>query len=369
MKETVILIGFIQSVFGVLIFISKRPKHLSFTYLSFWLSINALFLGSRLLPFQVVDYFKPGIFPLLLLLGPILYFYVSSLTDEAFKPKLVHLYHLLPLIIVGIHRSTINVVSMNISTIAVKDEFNFYNQIYYFLTIVSMFVYWGLSIRSILQHRKKIPYYFSNYSAKNTLNWLIFVVFIFLILFVFDFLASYIEVVFKVNLPFLGGFVGALTLFSFIMIFFGINQSAIYEFDDKKGVGLAGKKVKKYKKSTLNKSQIEEINKKVFDYLKNKKPFLNPEYSLQMMVDDLGISRQNISQVINSGQKKNFYKLVNEFRVEEVKTLLLDPAYLHFTVLGIGLECGFNSKTSFNRIFKEITEKTPSEYKNSLQKK
>jgi len=49
--------------------------------------------------------------------------------------------------------------------------------------------------------------------------------------------------------------------------------------------------------------------------------------------------------------------------------LLLDPAYLHFTVLGIGLECGFNSKTSFNRIFKEITEKTPSEYKNSLQKK
>jgi AraC-like DNA-binding protein len=66
-----------------------------------------------------------------------------------------------------------------------------------------------------------------------------------------------------------------------------------------------------------------------------------------MMADDLNLSRHKLSQVINHSQKKNFYKFINAFRVEEVKEKLADPAYEHFTVLGIGLECGFNSKTSF----------------------
>jgi len=122
----------------------------------------------------------------------------------------------------------------------------------------------------------------------------------------------------------------------------------------------------KYKRSALDNKKIEEINKIVWDYLKNKKPYLNPEFSFQMMVDDLGISRQYLSQVINAGQKKNFYKLINEFRVEEIKEKLTDRKYENYTILGIAFECGFNSKTSFNRIFKEETGLTPTAYKNSL---
>jgi AraC-like DNA-binding protein len=82
-----------------------------------------------------------------------------------------------------------------------------------------------------------------------------------------------------------------------------------------------------------------------------------------MMVDDLNISRQKLSYLINSGQQKNFYKFINEFRIRDVKEKLLDPAFSHYSVLGIGLDCGFNSKTSFNRIFKEETGSTPSEFK------
>ena len=90
---------------------------------------------------------------------------------------------------------------------------------------------------------------------------------------------------------------------------------------------------------------------------------MNPDYSLQMMADDLQISREKLSYLINTGQQKNFYKFINEFRIEEVKERLLNPKFDHFTVLGIGLECGFNSKSSFNRIFKEETGFTPSEFK------
>jgi len=122
----------------------------------------------------------------------------------------------------------------------------------------------------------------------------------------------------------------------------------------------------RYSRSSLNKKQIEELTNTVFQYLKNKKPYLNPDYSLQMMAEDLNISRHKLSEAINNGQKKNFYKLINEFRVEEVKEMLVNSAFSHYTVLGIGLECGFNSKTSFNRIFKEETGLTPTEYKRTI---
>lgn len=86
-----------------------------------------------------------------------------------------------------------------------------------------------------------------------------------------------------------------------------------------------------------------------------------------MMVEDLKISRQKLSYVINIGQHKNFYKLINESRVNEVKEKLQDSHYNHYTVLAIGLDCGFNSKTSFNRIFKEETGLTPTEYRDKIK--
>jgi AraC-like DNA-binding protein len=155
------------------------------------------------------------------------------------------------------------------------------------------------------------------------------------------------------------------------MIFFGINQSAIYKSrlyrnEEPEDEGNSFSNEVKLNRQPLNEKQMKEITEAVFQYLKTKKPYLNPDYSLQMMAEDLNISRHKLSYVINIGQRKNFYKLINEFRVSDVKEMLVDPAYNHFTVLGIGLECGFNSKTSFNRIFKEETGLTPTEYKRTV---
>ena len=365
MDKTIAIIGLVQSLFGIMIFISKRPRHLSFIFLIIWLAIIAAFLGARLLPFQVTDYFKPGIFPLLLLFGPLLYLYVNSLSVENFKLKPNILLHLIPLIVVGIHRIIVSPVSIGGPTDLAGNTMYFYNKIYYSMLVLSLLTYWIYSLKLILIHRKNIPKNFSNYTSKNSLGWLISVLTLFLVLFVIDFSMSFITRVLGFEIGRFSFLSLNLNIFTFIMIFFGINQSVIYktqnvkenepESDNNPDVKLS--------RSLLDEKQLEEITTTVYHYLKNKKPYLNPDYSLQMMAEDLNISRHKLSEAINNGQKKNFYKLINESRVDEVKEMLVNPAFSHYTVLGIGLECGFNSKTSFNRIFKEETGLTPTEYK------
>jgi AraC-like DNA-binding protein len=70
-----------------------------------------------------------------------------------------------------------------------------------------------------------------------------------------------------------------------------------------------------------------------------------------------------VSQAINDGMKKNFYDLVNSYRVEEAKRLLMDEKNNNFTILSVGFEAGFNSKTTFNTVFKKFTGLTPTEFR------
>jgi AraC-like DNA-binding protein len=369
--RTIAIIGLIQSLFGILLFVSKRPWHLSFTFITVWLAVIAIFLGAGLLPFQVVDYFKPGIFPVLFLFGPLLYLYVSSLAVENFRLKPLILMHLLPFLAVSIHRSVVGPVPIGSSSNIAGASSIFYNNIYYGLMIFSLLVYWFFSLKLILKHRKNVPNHFSNYSAKNSLGWLVSVLTLFLVLFVADFSLSFINRVFHFELRRIPMLSTNLTIFTFIMIYFGINQTVIYKRGLKTGEEPEStdtgeiQEIKTHRPA-LNDQQTEELTKTIFHHLYTQKPYLNPDYSLQMMAEDLHISRHKLSHVINIGLQKNFYKLINEFRVLEVKEMLVNPEYEHYTVLGIGLECGFNSKTSFNRIFKEETGLTPTEYKRTV---
>jgi len=369
--KTVAIIGLVQSLFGIIIFITKRPRHLSFVFLTIWLAVIAIFLGARLLPFQVTDYFKPGIFPFLLLFGPLLYLYVNSLSVENFSLKPSMLLHLIPLVMVGIHRTIVDPVPIGSPSNLGQNTMYFYNKIYYSLIVISLLCYWIFSLKLIIQHRKNIPNQFSNYTSKNSLGWLVAVLTLFLILFVLDFSMSLITRVLGFDIGRFSFLSLNLTIFTFIMIFFGINQSAIYktktilkeEPEDEANLGI--QEVKNNRPS-LSEKQLEELTETVFHYLQRLKPYLNPDYSLQMMAEDLNISRHKLSYVINIGQQKNFYKIINEFRVEEVKVMLVNPDYKHYTLLGIALECGFNSKTSFNRIFKDETGFTPTEYRKTV---
>ncbi|MEO0470134.1 MAG: helix-turn-helix domain-containing protein, partial [Bacteroidota bacterium] len=73
-----------------------------------------------------------------------------------------------------------------------------------------------------------------------------------------------------------------------------------------------------------------------------------------------------LSQIINLGFGQNFNEFVNQYRIEAVKTQLQQGAQKQLSLLGVALECGFNSKATFNRTFKKLTQTTPSQYAASL---
>lgn len=367
MNQTVVIIGLVQSLFGVVLFLTKRPRHLSFYLLTGWLSLIAVFLGSFLLPFEVVEYFKPGIFPVVFLFGPVLYLYLSSLAVENFNLKPVLLLHVVPFFLICIHRTVVNVVPITSSSNLSENPHYVYNKVYYSLFIISLLVYWFMSLKLVVNHRKNVPFNFSNYTQKNTLNWSVFVLSLFLVFFIADFSLFYVTRVLQIKIQIISLLPVNLTAFTFIMILFGINQTVIYPKNRAQQISDTvideNSVPNKTDRKLLDDNQKKILSETILTYLKSQKPYMNPDYSLQMMADDLQISREKLSYLINTGQQKNFYKFINEFRIEEVKERLLIPKYDHFTVLGIGLECGFNSKSSFNRIFKEETGLTPSEYK------
>ena len=76
-----------------------------------------------------------------------------------------------------------------------------------------------------------------------------------------------------------------------------------------------------------------------------------------------------VSFIINKHLYQTFYELVNAYRINAVKEMLSQNKAENLTLLAIALECGFNSKTSFNRVFKEINGLTPSQYLKSISKK
>ena len=102
--------------------------------------------------------------------------------------------------------------------------------------------------------------------------------------------------------------------------------------------------------------------------MEDKQFYQDPELSLSSLAEKLKIHTHELSRIINIALKKNFSDFVNDFRVRDVARKMQNPAYDHITLLGIAYESGFNSKSTFNRIFKQVTGKSPVEYKADLKK-
>jgi AraC-like DNA-binding protein len=109
--------------------------------------------------------------------------------------------------------------------------------------------------------------------------------------------------------------------------------------------------------------KIKEIVSAIVALMEGGRVYQEPELTLQNLADKLRVPSYQVSQAINAGMKKNFYDLINGYRVQEAKRLLLDSKNKNFTILSVGFEAGFNSKTTFNTVFKKFTGVTPSEFR------
>lgn len=101
---------------------------------------------------------------------------------------------------------------------------------------------------------------------------------------------------------------------------------------------------------------------RVLAYMTAERPYLEPELSLSDLARRMQTNPVALSQVINAGVGKNFNDFVNEYRVEEFKRRVHDPTSSHLSFLGIALDCGFNSKATFNRAFRKCTGLSPRQY-------
>ena len=102
--------------------------------------------------------------------------------------------------------------------------------------------------------------------------------------------------------------------------------------------------------------------------VKENRYYQDPELSLSSLAAKLGLTTHELSRIINTVLKKSFNDFINEYRVADVVQKMQDPAFDHITILGIAYESGFNSQSTFSRIFKQVTGKTPLEYKNNVEK-
>ena len=118
-----------------------------------------------------------------------------------------------------------------------------------------------------------------------------------------------------------------------------------------------------YQFSSLDIDRKQTYLDHLLTYMEDEKPYRDSNIRMDDIANALDIPSHHLSQIINELLEVNFNEFINAYRVEEVKQKLRNPAHAHLNILALAFDAGFNSKTSFNRIFKQFTGKTPSLYR------
>jgi AraC-like DNA-binding protein len=119
----------------------------------------------------------------------------------------------------------------------------------------------------------------------------------------------------------------------------------------------------KYRKSALTEDDKVMILEKIELEMGMNKYYLNHMASLEDLAKIMKFGKHHVSQVINEKLGKNFFELLAEYRVEESKKILQADKENKITIENLADEVGYNSKSAFNNVFKKLTGKTPSEFR------
>ncbi|UGU18087.1 tetratricopeptide repeat protein [Sinomicrobium kalidii] len=118
-----------------------------------------------------------------------------------------------------------------------------------------------------------------------------------------------------------------------------------------------------YKNSSLTGEDRKHYMNLILDHMEKEKPYLDFDITPSDLASTLSMSVHHLSEVLNLCFEQNFYSFINIYRVNESQKLMRNPAYNDYKILAIAYEAGFRSKTSFNRVFKNHTGFTPSQYR------
>ena len=107
--------------------------------------------------------------------------------------------------------------------------------------------------------------------------------------------------------------------------------------------------------------ELLPYREKLLRLMAEQRPWLEPELNLAELAHRLALHPVLLSKVLNTGCGQSFSDFVNTYRVEEARRKLADACFAHYSLVGIALDSGFNSKSTFNRVFKKLVGTAPSE--------
>lgn len=371
--ETLYYIGISQALFVSLVLFTKANKQGSDFVLMAWLLTISFKMMILLISAEHGEFFDNqfsiGLIPLTF--GPFLFLYTKNLLYRRWFFKSRDFLHYTPFIFFTFLYFTFfkGKLSFDNHMFFLDDEYLWVRLMYSIAFMSSVNYYTYLTLKILGRHRKQLKDRFSFLSERNELNWLYVLTAIFGVTYFLYFSLGTYNVLMK------QGFFDIaytsdvfLTILAFSVSYFGIKQPYLFKVIPEENEEFMALKKKneskrKYKNSNLTEEQKEEYVKHIFTFMDEERPFINPELTVQDLSKQLNISRHHLTELLNNDIGKNFFTFINEYRVEEVKRRLLDTRFEHLTIVAIAFESGFNSKSTFNSIFKQNTGNTPSQWK------
>ena len=317
-------------------------------------------------PNTKINYF---LIPLLLALGPLIYFYTRKITEADFKFKSSMIWHFVPQIIFIIGRLGIYIYD---STQSGFDDVQngklfssmpvlYIGSIIDFLQNLSMVIYLLLSIQLYLKYQKHIQ---KIYSSENdsTLLWLRNFLGIFTAVFIIMQLLMQIDDITNLHYTdyWWGHLIAAITLLYLGWYGYFTDINNIQEANVSAGV-------LDIEISHPKGSNDQEALDKLTDIINEKALFLNSGLTLAELSKEIGKPAKDLSKLINSASGQNFNDYINGFRINAVKKAIEEGKADSYTLLSIAYNSGFNSKATFNRTFKKLTGLSPSQYLNTTK--
>jgi len=353
----------------------KDKKQGDFLFLG-WIAVTLLqitFYEITIYHFELHGIWAISSFGLPLLGAPLLFLYILSLTGHhvSWKTIAAHLgiYVIYVVSFFILQQRDGVLLSVANGYFEVSGDSPKWMNYYAIPLAISGLVYCIWDLLLLKQHRKNIAELFS-FDERINLKWLQYVVYSYFILFVLASFLIFGATQFKL-LPIENAFALVGITLSLMLIafgFYGFRQTAIFTGSNAQATSVlelntASSKNVAYAKSGLTAQKIDELANQLNEYMEVEKPFLEENLSLSLLSEKSGIRQAYLSQIINQNFDLNFYDFINQYRVEEAKKMLASSEYGHLSVLGIAYDCGFKSKSSFNRYFKKYTGESPSGFK------
>lgn len=376
--------GIVQSVFlATLIYFHPKAdrsvnKFLAFYILSFCIPM-LIPLVQHYFSWQILIFFHPFI----LLTAPMLYLYVRSFKEKVtWKRALPHFILFFLFVAFDLHMYfTVAIKYPPAHDVPAEIIGNPLSRIRVIVRISQMFTYYYLAGRVLTTYQRSIQQLFSETSRIN-LRWVRWLINGFLLLIILM-AVLYATIIYNPDQFALIILINTalVTPYIYVATFKGVTQPTLWQtqsgfdkemvFQELKAAEQIESAVHeidlKTAKQALQLEKIDAIVSKTISLMEKEKIYVQTELTLQDLADKLDVPSYQVSLAINEGLQKTFYDLVNGYRVEEAKRLLLDPLSRGNKILTVAFDAGFNSKTTFNTVFKKFTGFTPTEYKDQHQ--